>query len=94
MRKSRFTEEFKAEAIKQVTERGHKVVDVAQRLGVSDKSLYLWIRQSNGKQSSSSNDSVAALKAEMARLKAELKRTTEERDILKKAAAYFARESE
>lgn len=94
MRKSRFTEEFKAEAIKQVTERGHKVVDVAQRLGVSDKSLYLWIRQSNGKQSSSANDSVAALKAEMARLKAELKRTTEERDILKKAAAYFARESE
>ena len=94
MRKSRFTEEFKAEAIKQVTERGHKVVDVAQRLGVSDKSLYLWTRQSNGKQSSSANDRVAALKAEMARLKAELKRTTEERDILKKAAAYFARESE
>ena len=94
MRKSRFTEEFKAEAIKQVTERGHKVVDVAQRLGVSDKSLYLWIRQSSGKQTSSVNDSVAALKAEMVRLKAELKRTTEERDILKKAAAYFARESE
>lgn len=94
MRKSRFTEEFKAEAIKQVTERGHKVVDVAQRLGVSDKSLYLWIRQSSGKQSSSVNDSVAALKAEMARLKAELKRTTEERDILKKVTAYFARESE
>lgn len=94
MRKSRFTEEFKAEAIKQVTERGHKVADVAQRLGVSDKSLYLWIRQSSSKQSAPANDSVAALKAEMARLKAELKRTTEERDILKKAAAYFARESE
>ena len=94
MRKSRFTEEFKAEAIKQVTERGHKVVDVAQRLGVSDKSLYLWIRQSSGKQTTSVNDSVVALKAEMVRLKAELKRTTEERDILKKAAAYFARESE
>lgn len=94
MRKSRFTEEFKAETIKQVTERGHKVVDVAQRLGVSDKSLYLWIRQSSGKQTSSVNDSVVALKAEMVRLKAELKRTTEERDILKKATAYFARESE
>jgi transposase len=94
MRKSRFTDEFKAEAIKQITERGHKVVDVAQRLGISDKSLYLWLRQSNGKQSIASNDDVAALKAEMSRLKAELKRTTEERDILKKAAAYFARESE
>lgn len=94
MRKSRFTDEFKAEAIKQITERGHKVVDVAQRLGVSDKSLYLWLRRSNGKQSTASNDDVVALKAEMSRLKAELKRTTEERDILKKAAAYFARESE
>ena len=70
------------------------MVDVAQRLGVSDKSLYLWIRQSSGKQSSSANHSVAALEAEMARLKAELKRTTDERDILKKAAAYFARELE
>ena len=38
MRKSRITEEFKAEAIKQVTDRGHKVVDVAQRLGVKEKS--------------------------------------------------------
>ena len=94
MRKSRFTDEFKAEAIKQITERGHKVVDVAQRLGISDKSLYLWLRQSNGKQSIASTDDVVALKAEMSRLKAELKRTTEERDILKKAAAYFARESE
>ena len=64
---------------------GHKVVDVAQRLGISDKSLYLWLRQSNGKQSIASNDDVVALKAEMSRLKAELKRTTEERDILKKA---------
>ncbi len=51
MRKSRFTDEFKAEAIKQKTERGHKVVDVAQRLGISDKSLYRWLRQSNEKQS-------------------------------------------
>jgi transposase len=45
MRKSRFTDEFKAEAIKQITERGHKVVDVAQRLGISDKSLYLWLKR-------------------------------------------------
>jgi transposase len=49
------------------------------------------LRQSNGKQSIASNDDVVALKAEMSRLKAELKRTTEEQDILKKAAAYFTR---
>lgn len=74
MRKSRFTDEFKAEAIKQITERCHKVVDVAQRFGISDKSLYLWLRQSNRKQSIASNDDVVALKAEMSRLKAELKK--------------------
>ncbi len=40
----RYPAEFKAEAVKQVTERGHGVVDVAKRLGMSDKSLYLWVR--------------------------------------------------
>ena len=45
MKSSRYTAEFKAEAIKQVTERGHSVLDVAKRLGVSDKSLYAWLKQ-------------------------------------------------
>ena len=41
MKKVRYPAQFKAEAVKQVTERGHGVVDVAERLGMSDKSLYL-----------------------------------------------------
>ena len=44
MKTVRYPAEFKAEAVKQVTERGHGVDDVAKRLGMSDKSLYLWVR--------------------------------------------------
>ncbi len=39
----RYSEEFRSEAIKQVTERGHSVSDVSKRLGISGKSLYAWV---------------------------------------------------
>ena len=90
MNRVRYPAEFKAEAVKQVTERGHGVVDVAKRPGVSDKSLYLWVRLAQEQQGVGSGEN-ATLKAEVARLKAELKRANEERDILKKAATYFAK---
>ena len=90
MKRVRYPAEYKAEAVKQVTERGHGVVDVAKRLGMSDKSLYLWVRLAQEQQGVGSGES-ATLKAEVARLKAELKRANEERDILKKAATYFAK---
>lgn len=93
MKNARYTDEFKAEAIKQITERGHGVLDVSKRLGVSDKSLYLWLKQSREQVSPKSQD-IVSLKQELIRMKAELKRTTEERDILKKAAAYFAKQSD
>jgi transposase len=44
MKGMRYTAEFKAEAIKQVTERGHGVVEVSKRLGILDKSLYAWLK--------------------------------------------------
>ena len=47
MSTKRYPEEFKIEAIKQVTERGHTVADVASRLGVSTHSLYKWIREAD-----------------------------------------------
>ena len=90
MKRVRYPAEFKAEAVKQVTERGPGVVDVAKRLGMSDKSLYLWVRLVQQQQGVGSAEN-ASLKAEVSRLKAELKRTNEERDILKKAATYFAK---
>jgi transposase len=76
--------------VKQVSERGHGVVDVAKRLGMLDKSLYLRVRLAK-EQSGVGRRENATLKAEVSRLKAELKRASEERDILKKAATYFAK---
>lgn len=45
MKRIRYPAEFKAEAVKQVTDRGHGVVEVAKRWGMSDNSLYPWVRQ-------------------------------------------------
>jgi len=91
MTNKRYTEEFKIEAVKQITERGHAAAEVAARLGVSTFSLYQWAKRYSVPEA----DRVAAQdqQTEIRRLKAELKRVTEERDILKKAAAYFAKES-
>src|SRR5690625_385528 len=83
----RFTEEFKIEAVRQIIERGHRVADVAQRLGVSTHSLYQW-RKRYGQVEGESLRREADQAAEVRKLKAELRRVTEERDILKKAAVY------
>lgn len=91
MSKPRFPEEFKIEAVKQVTERGYPVAEVASRLGVSTYSLYQWLKHYDPKRAKPAES--ADQQVEIRRLKAELKRVTEERDILKKAAAYFAKES-
>ena len=87
----RYAEEFKIEAVKQVTDRGYKVSEVAQRLGVTSKSLGDWIKR-YGDQGSQ-HQTISAQQEELRLLKAELRRVTEERDILKEAAAYFASES-
>ena len=92
MKGKRYTEEFKREAVKQVTERGYSVSDVAKRLGTTTHSLYIWLKK-YGEPNPREADK-ADLAAENARLKADLKRMTEERDILKKAAAYFASDHE
>lgn len=85
----RYTDEFKAEAAKQVLEHGRSVREVATRLGVSAHSLYAWVREQRKAPAARQADANQA--AEVRRLQAELRRVTEERDILKKAAAYFAK---
>jgi transposase len=91
MSKPKFTPEFRQEAIKQVTQRGYSVKEVSDRLGVSTHSLYKWIQ--NAKPVEKIDGDLAATKVENLKLKAELRRVQEERDILKKAAAFFAKES-
>ena len=81
----RYTDEFKLGALAQVTDRGHSVTLVAGRLGVSTKSLYDRVKR-YGDEPSTAPD--AADHIEIKRLKAELRRVTEERDILIKATAH------
>jgi transposase len=92
MKGNRYSEEFKKEAVKQVTERGYSVSEVAKRLGTTTHSLYAWLKKYG--EASPRQAGKDDLAAENARLKADLKRMTEERDILKKAAAYFASDHE
>lgn len=93
MSNRRYTEEFKSEAVKQVAGRGYKVREVSERLGISSKSLYVWLREAKGDKGRCSLNAGEDVRQENLRLKAELKRVEEERDILKKAAAYFAKAS-
>jgi len=94
MQRAKYTLEFKEEAVRQVTDKGHSVVDVAKRLGISDQLLYKWVKKFKDTNQPVAIDDMKSMQAELNRLKAELRRTTEERDILKKAAAYFAKQSE
>lgn len=87
----RYTEEFKKDAVSQVTDRGYSVKEVSDRLGTSTKSLYDWIKQYSKPESLRVKETEQV--RENRRLRAELARVTEERDILKKATAYFARET-
>ena len=91
MSSKRYPEEFRAEAVKQIVDRGYSVQEVSQRLGVSAHSLYKWLKASGRWGEQVQTDEMDAMRRENLRLKAELKRAEEERDILKKAAAYFAK---
>ncbi|ETZ11523.1 transposase [Vibrio parahaemolyticus] len=92
MSSKRYPEEFKIEAVKQVTEKGHSVADVANRLGTTTHSLYAWVKRYG--PDSSQYQAQSDESAEIRRLRKELQRVTEERDILKKAAVYFASQSD
>ena len=92
MSNPRYTQEFKDEAVRQVLERNYPAKEVAERLGIALNTLYIWIRKARPAQAEA--EELAVQKKEILRLKAELKRTQEERDILKKAAAYFAKDPE
>jgi transposase len=94
MQRAKYTSEFKEEAVRQVVDKGHSVVDVAKRLSIGDQILYKWVKKFKYANEPVAIDDMKSMQAELNRLKAELRRTTEERDILKKAAAYFAKQSE
>ena len=68
----RYAEEFKIEAVKQVVDRGYKIIDVAARLGITDKSLRSWVKRYGDE--GSQHQAITEQQAEMRRLKRELRR--------------------
>ncbi|MFA1068203.1 IS3-like element ISEc15 family transposase [Klebsiella pneumoniae] len=87
----RFTPEFKEEAVRQITERGYSIAEVSERLGVSAHSLYKWLRAVKPDNSGQQAQDLLDARTEILRLKAQLKRTEEERDILKKGSAVLCK---
>lgn len=92
IRKTKFTLEFKQEAVKLVTEQGYRQAEAAKSLGVNSKNISRWINESNGKLIPAKRAILTAEQEELQQLRKENKRLKLEREILKKAAAFFANE--
>lgn len=90
-----YTNDFKQGAIKMVLEEGLSRSEVGRRLGTSSKNVSRWVREfeSQNKPISSSDNSLTLLEKRNAELEKENRRLKMEREILKKAAAFFANES-
>ncbi len=89
--KRQYTEEFKREAVKLVTEQGYKISEAARNLGVHVSLLRRWKERLEAEEKGEGLS--ADEHEELRRLRAEVKRLRMEREILKKAAAFFAKES-
>jgi transposase len=90
----RFSEEFKRDALRLVVEEGYTFKAAATAVGVSDQTLRAWhSKLVPPPEPCGENASVQELREEVARLRKQLKRAELEREILKKATAYFAKES-
>lgn len=94
MSSQRYTPEFKDEAVHQVVEHGYSVAEVSERLGVSAHRLYKWVKAVKPNNSEQQASELVEARSEVLKLRAQLRRTEEERDILKKAAPYFASQPE
>lgn len=93
--RKRFSPEFKLEAVRLLEAGRRPAAEIARELGIPRNRLYKWQEQvqKNGAAAFPGRGRRSMPGEELARLKRELERVKEERDILKKAAAYFARES-
>ena len=91
----KFSREFKVEAVKLVTQRGVAVAQAAKDLDVHENVLRKWVRELRDQphQAFPGNGKQMVQDAEVVRLRKEVAKLKVERDILKKAAAYFARQS-
>ena len=91
----KFTREFKADVVR-LCQAGEKIRDVSKRLDLTETAVRSWVQAATGSEGnvgSASNVLRADEREELERLRRELKRVTMERDILKKATAFFAKEN-
>jgi transposase len=94
MSRRKFTREFKVSAVKLVNEQGYSVADAAKSLGIDGNSLRGWMKKFAVEPAAPAGaaGSDASLRSELRRLREENKRLLMEREILKKATAFFAKE--
>ncbi len=89
-----YTKEFKEEAVKLITEQGYSLAEAGRNLGVNPQLLSKWKRNIKGDTGYDlSPESIVSIQSELRVLRKENKRLRMEREILKKAAAFFAKES-
>ena len=91
-----YTKEFKNDAVKLVIEQGYSCSEVGRRLGVNQTNISRWVREYRQQNDPPTDDAASRseLEAEIKRLRKENQRLQMEREILKKAAAFFAKESD
>jgi transposase len=92
MARKTYTREFKLQAVRMMTDQGLSVAEVARRLGVGENCLRLWRQaaREQGEAAFPGQGNPSPAEDELRRLRAEVQRLRAERDLLKKAAAYFA----
>jgi transposase len=94
-KRKHYSKQFKVDAVKLVTEQGYNVSEAARNLGIHHSSLRRWKKQleTNGNQAFPGKGHMTPEKAELHRLRKENQQLRMEREILKKATAFFAKES-
>ncbi len=88
-----YRKEFKEEAVKLISEQGYSYAEAGRNLGVHPNLLSKWHKTMEGIEDDLSPSDKVSMQAELKRLRKENKRLKMEREILKKAAAFFAKES-
>src|SRR5512143_1871564 len=88
-----FTEEFKAGAVRLVLDEGQSVARVARDLDLTESALRLWVEHARADRTGGKTGLTTEERAELTRLRKENRRLLAEREILKKAAAFFAKEN-
>jgi transposase len=92
MARRSYSREFKVSAVKLVTEQGYSVAEASKSLGIDRASIRYWVKKFSTETDNGALATEGSLKSEVRRLREENKRLRLEREILKKATAFFAKE--